>query len=584
MSQHNDREPKRSSSARVNKTLMAWLVLGVLLSAAGCEDGGDGFSIERSDSSGGWVTITSPADNITTGSAALRLAGDAFTSPNLWRCCPCDPGVKVTWSNAATRESGQAESYWPLVATFFSYVCLGSHTWSTTVTLTVGPNPITVTARDPSGRTGSRSVTVTYDPAFQDPTIAIVQPSTPAFVAAASPVAVSGTATDAARVTWSNMTTGTSGTASGTQAWTASVGLVPGENRITVTAITAAGRTAAVSVTVTLPGTVRAWGENAFGQLGNGTGTASATPVLVNGITTARGVAAGYAHTCAVLTDGSVRCWGNNTDGQLGNGTSADSRLPVTVSTLATATSIAAGASHSCAVMADRTVRCWGRNDSGQLGSGMAGSSAVPVLVVGVPPVASVATGAAHTCAKLADEDRIVCWGANGFGQLGVSGMNIAIAVATGPYHSCVVLRDRSVMCSGLHGLAMFSGSIEPMAVSGINTAVAITAGGPTSQSRPAHTLVLLEDGTVRAWGDNSFGQLGDGTFSRTSIPVPVKGLTTAVAVATGEDHSCALLANSSVSCWGRMVDGPVVNTPRPVGLTGITAIAAGGSHTVARQ
>jgi alpha-tubulin suppressor-like RCC1 family protein len=254
----------------------------------------------------------------------------------------------------------------------------------------------------------------------------------------------------------------------------------------------------------------------------------------------------------------------------------------VTVSALTSATSVSAGASHSCAVLADRSVRCWGRNDSGQLGNGIAGGSAVPVFVVGIPPVAWVASGAAHTCAALADEDRIVCWGANGFGQLDIASVNLVIGVGTGPYHSCGVLRDRSVMCSGLHGLAGAGG--RPIFVPSINTAVAITAGGPTSQSRPAHTLVVLEDGTVRAWGDNSYGQLGDGTFNPAGSPVVVKGLTTAVAIATGEDHSCALLANSSVSCWGRQVDGTVVNTPRPVGLSGITAIAAGGSHTVARQ
>jgi alpha-tubulin suppressor-like RCC1 family protein len=120
-------------------------------------------------------------------------------------------------------------------------------------------------------------------------------------------------------------------------------------------------------------GTVRCWGWNAYGQLGDGTpGTYSASAVSASGIVDAVSVSAGYGHSCAALSDGSARCWGWNLHGQLGDGTNVDRVTPVRVAPPAGVTRIAAGNIHTCAQLEDGAVRCWGSNRYGELGDGSA--------------------------------------------------------------------------------------------------------------------------------------------------------------------------------------------------------------------
>jgi alpha-tubulin suppressor-like RCC1 family protein len=128
-------------------------------------------------------------------------------------------------------------------------------------------------------------------------------------------------------------------------------------------------------------GTVRCWGRNYYGQLGDGTTTDRSTPATVSGLSGATAVAAGYSHTCALLGDGTVRCWGANYSGQLGDGTTTSRHTPVTVSLPLSATAVAAGGNHTCALLGDGTVRCWGSNFFGQLGDGTTDNSRTPVTV-----------------------------------------------------------------------------------------------------------------------------------------------------------------------------------------------------------
>jgi len=164
--------------------------------------------------------------------------------------------------------------------------------------------------------------------------------------------------------------------------------------------------------------TVRCWGRNTRGQLGDGTSSFFAsTPVAVSGMTTAVSVSGGFYHTCAALRDGTVQCWGDNDSGQIGN-TLSYSNVPMTVAGISNALAVSAGAYHSCAWLADATVRCWGRNTNGQLGNGGTVNSPTPVLVGGLAGPQFLGAGGIHTCALTGDRSGR-CWGWNVYGQLG---------------------------------------------------------------------------------------------------------------------------------------------------------------------
>jgi len=226
--------------------------------------------------------------------------------------------------------------------------------------------------------------------------------------------------------------------------------------------------------------------------------------------------------------------------------------VPVAVSGIAGAASITTGAYHTCVLLGDGTVRCWGRNGQGQLGDGTLTNSATPVPVAGITGVAAVSGGGSHTCALLRD-GTVHCWGENADGQLGTS---TAGEVST-----------------------------TPVRVGGITGAIAVTAGWQ-------HTCALLGDGTVQCWGRNLEGQLGNGTTTSSTTPVRVVDLTGAIAVTGGWwRHSCALLSDSSVKCWGavgadnafgQLGNGSTTGSATPVTMTGTGVTWASSNTTVA--
>jgi alpha-tubulin suppressor-like RCC1 family protein len=317
-------------------------------------------------------------------------------------------------------------------------------------------------------------------------------------------------------------------------------------------------------------------------------------------ITTA--VAAGDYHTCALLQNGAARCWGLNSTGQLGDGSTTNSATPVAVVGIAGAAAVTSGGGHTCARFPDGTVECWGQNDVGQLGDGSTTNSTTPVTVSGITTATAVSSGYFHTCAVLQD-GTVRCWGDNTYGQLGdgttiippavrggpstahsatpvtVSGISTAVTVAAADgFHTCAVLQDGTVRCwgdnsTGQLGNGSTTNSSTPVTVSGITTATAVTGGD-------YHTCALLQDGTVRCWGLNYSGQLGNGSVYDSSTPVTVSGISTAVAVSIGVIHTCASLQDGTVRCWGdnssgQLGNGSTTNSSTPVTVSGISTATA---------
>jgi len=316
------------------------------------------------------------------------------------------------------------------------------------------------------------------------------------------------------------------------------------------------------------------WGENGYGQLGNG-GTANAyLPVVVAGLEGARAVAAGPYHTCAVA-GGGTHCWGYNDEGQLGNGTKSRSAMPVPVLSDAGdgARSVAAGLRHSCLV-AGGGVQCWGDNFWGQLGIGVLGDDAgipMAVQVQGLPPGAvAVAAGFFHTCALV--DGGVLCWGRGDSGQLGNgSRVNKSLpvpvttlpagvrAIAAGSNHTCAI-SDGGAWCWGQN----FSGQLGDGSIGESPLPVPVLApGGASAIAAGNYHTCAVAAGGVRCWGNNDAGQLGDGSRVNRSRPVPVPGLTGAAHVATGGDHTCAA-GDGGVFCWGENDAGQLGNDSVP--------------------
>jgi alpha-tubulin suppressor-like RCC1 family protein len=285
-------------------------------------------------------------------------------------------------------------------------------------------------------------------------------------------------------------------------------------------------------------GTVFAWGHNRSGQLGDGTKNDRLVPARIKSLHDVRGLAAGDGFSLALQADGTVLAWGNNQSGQLGDGNAPiDHATPAVVHDLGPGSGvveIGAGASFGMVLKADGSVWEWGNGTSGQLGDGRNDKQSAPTMVKGLGPgsgVIAIAGGGSFSLA-LKSDGTVLAWGHNRSGQLGDGHPGI----------------DRAVPAA-VRGLGPGSG------------AVGIAAGDSFS-------LAVKRDGTVLAWGNNQSGQLGDGTAPTDhATPVRVKGLgpgSGVRAVVAGGSHALAITGDSVVWAWGNNSSGQLGDGTAP--------------------
>jgi len=408
-----------------------------------------------------------------------------------------------------------------------------------------------------------------------------------------------------------------------------------------ITGIPTTAGSSSVAVTVT----------DATGPSGSTTFAFAINPGGGGGKNDAIAITAGSA-TCALIYGGSVNCWGPNWFGELGDGTASRggndaceenecSTTPVPVSGVDDATQVSAGGSSTCAVQSNGTVECWGEDNSGQLGVGeflgpdegcdrlVYSCSPTPVQVGGVTAATQVGVGSDDACALLSTGG-VECWGANESAQLGngeydgpeecghenycstrpvaVSGITDATEISAGAVRTCALLASGHVACWGWYegttdgGNCHESGTVcntTPVDVNGIDDATQISVGENDA-------CALLSTGSVECWGENWYGQLGDGSDagpdscnfadSCSTDPVAVSDITDATQITVGFEDACAVFSHGSVSCWGLNLDGELgfgssdnchdvscSTVPgRVSGVSDATASSTGGTDTCA--
>jgi alpha-tubulin suppressor-like RCC1 family protein len=317
-------------------------------------------------------------------------------------------------------------------------------------------------------------------------------------------------------------------------------------------------------------GTAVAWGRNAFGQVGDGSTTNPLLPAPVKGLTGIKDIVPGGGQTLFVLEDGTVWGCGAGFFGLLGPTNLRIHPVPVKVEGVSGVTDLVSGGGHALALLDDGSVWSWGRDDYGQLGdgpepAGVAGRAVqehaghtypcrpVPTRVAGLSGIRALAAGGGHSAAVL-DDGSMLSWGDNDRGQLGdgttihrpspgkVENLSGVIAAACAYHHTLAVREDGTLWAFGINDRGQLGDGTtthrsQPVQVKGLSGVHAVSPAGGGGEAAPGnygHNLALLEDGTLRSWGCNDHGELGDGTTQDRLVPSPVAHLAGVRHITTG--------------------------------------------------
>jgi alpha-tubulin suppressor-like RCC1 family protein len=348
-----------------------------------------------------------------------------------------------------------------------------------------------------------------------------------------------------------------------------------------------------------------AWGLNSFGRLGDNTITSRSSPVsVVGGFTDWVSVSGGNGHSLGVRANGTLWAWGYNGSGRLGDNTTTARSSPVSVvGGFTDWVSASGGDSHSLGVRANGTLWAWGLNANGQLGDDTTTSRRSPVSVVGgFTDWISASAGNNHSLGVRANGS-LWAWGLNSFGRLGdntitsrrspvsvVGGFTDWVSASGGDSHSLGVRANGTLWAWGYNG----SGRLGDNTITSRSSPVSVVGGFTdwvSASGGDSHSLGVRANGTLWAWGLNTYGRLGDNTTTARSSPVSVVGgFTDWISASAGNAHSLGVRANGSLWAWGlnsngRLGDNTITSRRSPVSVVGgfsdwISA-SAGGSHSL---
>ena len=280
-------------------------------------------------------------------------------------------------------------------------------------------------------------------------------------------------------------------------------------------------------------------------------------------------VVAGDQHVCALTSDGTAYCWGYNRQGQLGDGTNTDRNVPTPVAGTTKFSRLAAGRYFTCGLTSAGATWCWGDNSSGQLGNGQTGGGSdsanknAPGLVQGNVALQSIVTGQLHVCGVNAT-GATYCWGAYPSGQLGngsgqnqttpgrsAAALTLESLALGGDNHTCGVTADGTAWCWGNNtfgqlgdGKKSNASQREPSTVTGGQKFTVLALGR-------THTCGLIADGSAYCWGSNTQGQLGDGTLDERLTPVRAAPALKFASLTAGDSQTCGVTADGTAYCWG---------------------------------
>lgn len=292
----------------------------------------------------------------------------------------------------------------------------------------------------------------------------------------------------------------------------------------------------------------------------------------------------GNGHSIMICPDSSVWTVGSNSIGQLGDGTTIGKLTPIKVNGLTDVISVQSGASHSLALKSDGTVWSWGNNTSGQLGNSTTNPSSVPIQVPGLSNIVRISVGRSHNIVTESDSTTWI-WGDNQFNQISGASPDKLFPIPRGSNFI-------NIMAGGSYTLELSKDSLVYITINGL-TLLGLT-GISKIWTGYNHLFCLKSDGTIWAWGDNAYGQLGDSTTISlgSNVATQVLGLTNVISITGGQRHSIALRSDGTVWTWGWNGMGQLGNntlidelTPTQVpGLNNVIEVAAGDNHCLVRK